>query len=159
MRARPRGRRRRLGCSRGRASCCLTRSSNSASHSSMGRLIWGRGARGSSGQMRGRSGRMASGGGSASVGSGSTAISGGRSDICRNLSGGWFRHRSGLGPVQKEAAPEAVESADHRRTEQREQHHVAGRAEAVVGERGREVEPTEAAKQGRQADPGRPAQR
>src|SRR6202022_3772192 len=110
------------------------------------------------GQMRGRSGRMASGGGSASVCAGSTAISGGSSDICRNLSGGWFRQRSGLGPVDEEATPEAVEGADHGRTQQREQHHVAGAPEAVVGERGREVEPTEAAKQGRQADPGRPAQ-
>src|SRR2546428_1049002 len=97
--------------------------------------------------MRGRTGRMASGGGSESVGAGSTAISGGSSDICRNLTGGRFRSRHGLGPVKEKAAPETIERADHGRTQHGDQHEVARSAEGVVGKRGREVEAAKAAQQ------------
>src|SRR5438477_427511 len=158
IRANPRGRRRRLGCSRGRASTCLTRSSNSASHSSMGRLIWGRGARGSSGQMRGRSGRTASGGGSASVGSGPTAISGGSSDICRNLNRGLLAGRLVDRPNGQEPAAEPLERRYHGGAQHGDQQQISHGSKAVVHEGGSQIEGPESAQQGRQSDPRRPAQ-
>src|SRR5436309_12839377 len=145
MRASPRGRRRRAAGSRGEAGCSFTRASNSLSHSSIGRLICGRGARGSSGQMRGRSGRMASGGGSASVGSGSTASSGGSSDISANLTRGLFQNRSASAPVDEEAAAEPVQGGDDGAAEERDQDDVACRPEGGVDERRREVERAKAA--------------
>src|SRR2546421_1845584 len=158
MRASPRGRRRRVPCSRGGAGWSLTRASNSLSHSSIGRLICGRGARGSSGQMRGRSGRTASGGGSASVGSGSTAISGGSSDICRNLNRGLLGCRLVDRPNGQEPAAEPLERRYHRGAQHGDQQEISHGSKAVIHDGGGQVEGPESAHQDRHSDPWPPAQ-